>query len=395
MEAFAKKRGGAYLSEDIVEVQLAADPVRVLERVLGVAGDFETLALHVRRKTAMNVAANPKQGKLFSGAGSGAGRIGQSEGDASREVGGAASCADGAVAGEAGGVSPNGAQSPRAPQPFDAADESAAADVGAGDGEEGTGDDAHESTQGEGNAGFDAQDAGGQIDVSVHADGGDATHAGGGNGREAPLDAGNGGKGGAGVVDDAQDPAADTGGTSDGGGMPGDAGVSFTRDTDSRQDGAGRDGSAHDGEQADGARVDEGTRSDDEDGAEGMGEQGSTAEESLDGQGKKAATTATDGRDEDAGAMAHEQPEPEQSREEQSLERDDDPFVVMLRKRFVRFEEGAYREQSEAERARAEAHREGRTPPAPPITAENSEGGFKLGAPRNTPFSISYVPKKK
>ena len=395
MEAFAKKRGGAYLSEDIVEVQLAADPVRVLERVLGVAGDFETLALHVRRKTAMNVAANPRQGKLFSGVGGGAGRSGQGEGDASREVGDAASRADGAVAGEAGGVSPNGAQSSRTPQPFDAAGESAAADASAGDGEEGTGDDVHESTQGEGGAGFDAQDAGGQIGVSAHADGGDVTHAGGGNGREVPLDAGDGGKGGAGVADDAQDPAADTGGTSDGGGMPGDAGVSFTRDTDSRQDGAGRDGSAHDGEQADGARVDEGTRSDDEDGAEGMGEQGSTAEESLDGQGKKAATTATDGRDEDAGAMAHEQPEPEQSREEQSLERDDDPFVVMLRKRFVRFEEGAYREQSEAERARAEAHREGRTPPAPPITAENSEGGFKLGAPRNTPFSISYVPKKK
>ena len=394
MEAFAKKRGGAYLSEDIVEVQLAADPVRVLERVLGVAGDFETLALHVRRKTAMNVAANPKQGKLFSGAGSGAGRIGQSEGDASREVGGAASCAGSAAVGEAGGVSA-GAQSPRAPQPFDAAGESAAADVGAGDGEEGIGDDAHKSTQGEGNAGFDAQDAGGQIGVSTHADGGDAMHAGGGSGRAARLDAGDGGEEGADVVDDAQDPVADTVGASDGGGTPGDAGVSFTRDTDSGQDDDGRDGSAHDGERADGERVDEGARGDDEDGAEDMGEQGSTAEESLDGQGKKAATTATDGRDEDAGAMAHEQPEPEQSREEQSLERDDDPFVVMLRKRFVRFEEGAYREQSEAERVRAEAHREGRTPPAPPITAENSEGGFKLGAPRNTPFSISYVPKKK
>ena len=395
MEAFAKKRGGAYLSEDIVEVQLAADPVRVLERVLGVAGDFETLALHVRRKTAMNVAANPRQGKLFSGIGGDAGHIGQGEGDASREVGGAMLRVGGAAVGEAGGVSPNGAQSARTPQPFDAAGESAAADASAGDGEEGIGDDAHESTQGEGNAGFDAQDAGGQIDVSVHADGGDATHAGTDGGRAARLDAGDGGEGGADLANDAQDPAVDTGGTSDGGGMPGDAGVSFTRDTDSGQDDDGRDGSAHDGEQADGARVDEGTRGDDEDGAEGMGEQGNTAEESLDGQGKKAATTATDGRDEDAGAMAHEQPEPEQSREEQSLERDEDPFVVMLRKRFVRFEEGAYREQSEAERARAEAHREGRTPPAPPITAENSEGGFKLGAPRNTPFSISYVPKKK
>ena len=394
MEAFAKKRGGAYLSEDIVEVQLAADPVRVLERVLGVAGDFETLALHVRRKTAMNVAANPRQGKLFSGIGGDAGHIGQGEGDASREVGGAASYADSTAAGEASGVSV-GAQSPRAPQPFDAAGESAAADASAGDGEEGTGDDAHGSAQGEGDAGFDAQDVGGQIGVSAHADGGDATHAGTDGGRAARLDAGDGGEGGADLANDAQDPAVDTGGTSDGGGMPGDAGVSFTRDTDSGQDDDGRDGSAHDGEQADGARVDEGTRGDDEDGAEGMGEQGNTAEESLDGQGKKAATTATDGRDEDAGAMAHEQPEPEQSREEQSLERDEDPFVVMLRKRFVRFEEGAYREQSEAERARAEAHREGRTPPAPPITAENSEGGFKLGAPRNTPFSISYVPKKK
>ena len=184
-------------------------------------------------------------------------------------------------------------------------------------------------------------------------------------------------------------------GIAEDGGTGGDAGVSFTRDENGGdgRDGDGRDDSVRDDEQADGGRADEGALSEDEDGAEGMGEQGTAAEESRDGRGKKAASTDTDGRDEEAGAMAHEQPEPEQ--EEQSLERDDDPFVVMLRKRFVRFEEGSYREQAEAERARVEAHREGRTPPAPPITAENSEGGFKLGTPRNTPFSISYVPKKK
>ncbi len=401
MEAFAKKRGGAYLSEDIVEVQLAADPVRVLERVLGVAGDFETLALHVRRKIAMNVAVNPKQGKLFFGIGGDARPDGRGAPGASGETGDATSYADSAAAGEAGGVSPNAAQPLRAPRPFNAAGQSAAVNAGAGNGEEGTGDDAHESTQGEGGAGFDAQGAGGQIGVSAHADAGDAAARGAGAERGMQPDTGDGG--GETVDGEAVDAtgsgrgfaASMDGFAEEGGGTPGDAGVSFTRHTDSGQDGAGRDGSVHDGEQADGERADEGTRGEDEDGAEGMGEQGSTAQESLDGQGKKAATTATDGRDEDAGAMAHEQPEPEQSREEQSLERDEDPFVVMLRKRFVRFEEGAYREQSEAERARAEAHRAGRTPPAPPITAENSEGGFKLGAPRNTPFSISYVPKKK
>ena len=399
MEAFAKKRGGAYLSEDIVEVQLAADPVRVLERVLGVAGDSEILALHVRRKTAMNVAVNPKQGKLFSGAGggAGAGRAARGEGGASGEVCSTVSRAGAGAAGEAGGFSDD-ARFPSAPRPFRAADERAAVDTGEEGGEEGAGDDARGAAPGEGGAGFDARGAGGQVGASAQADADDAAARGTGSGRGVQPDTGDaGGEAADGAAADGAGGgrgfAADVDGTVEDGGTGGDAGVSFTRDTDSGQDGAGRDGSARDDGQADGERADEGVRGDDEDGAEGMGEQGTAAEESRDGRGKKAASTDTDGRDGQAGAMAREQAEPEQ--EEQSLERDDDPFVVMLRKRFVRFEEGAYREQSEAERARAEAHREGRTPPAPPITAENSEGGFKLGAPRNTPFSISYVPKRK
>ncbi len=409
MEAFAAKRGAAYLSEDIVEVQLAADPVRVLERVLGVAGDSEALALHVRRKTAMNVAASPKQGKLFSGHGdAGAGRHAQGEGESPGKACDAAPCADAVAPGEGGAPVSGGARSPQAPRPLPAAGERDTADAGG----EGAGD-AQRGAPGEGDAGAGAPGAAASgatapDDASAPADAGDAAArgargrrgtwaaAGGGDGRAADDAAADGAGGGQGFAVDADGSAGD-------GGISGDAGVSFTPDAsdDDSGDGrngsaggdGGRDGSAGDDGQAGAGRADEGAVSDDEDGAEGMGEQGAAAEESRDEHGKKAASMDTDGRDGETGAMSREQPEPE--REEQSLERDDDPFVVMLRKRFVRFEEGAYREQVESERARAEAHREGRTPPAPPITAENSEGGFKLGAPRNTPFSISYVPKKK
>ncbi len=411
MEAFARGRGGVYLSEDIVEVQLGADPVRVLERVLGAGGDTEALALHVRRKTAMNVAANPRQGKLFSGVGGGgAGRGMYGEGGASRAASDVAHGEGGAPA-----VWPGGG------------DEGASA-AGEQDGAAG---ESGGSGSSSGNGGGAFSD-GGSLDGSVSGNG--FSHGGklppaprpspkAGEADAMDADDARGGmaagESGAGVPSpEAARGAAGAGGkrvaemrdAADGGDNPGDAGVSFTRDAGGGK-AAGADGGAARGDDADGAANDadgagdtgaahgmqgaEGAGAADERGAGGMGEQGEAVEESRDGRGKKAASTEADGRDEEAGAMAHEQQEPEPAQEERSLERDEDPFVVMLRKRFVRFEEGAYREQVQAERIRAEAHRAGRTPPAPPITAENSEGGFKLGAPRNTPFSISYVPKKK
>ncbi len=393
MEAFAKKRGGVYLSEDIVEVQLAADPVRVLERVLGVAGDAEALALHVRRTTAMNVAANPRQGKLFSGvrADGGAGRGVHGEGEGERRAPEGAGADEGADASKGAhtAVSRGDVERP-------------------GEGE--SGDDARGGTApDDGDERADAGACGGQGACGVPASDPRSPNSSSTESSQAFSDEGDG-MGGAGVSFTHHD--GDMQGDGHGGEESGDhddgdgehedrGGQNAGHDSESQRGGdGGVDEDAHANEDARAAEdapqhEGAGAAADDENGAEGMGEQGTTAEESRDGRGKKAASTETDGRDEEAGTMAHEQPEPEQSREEQSLERDDDPFVVMLRKRFVRFEEGAYREQTEAERIRAEAHREGRTPPAPPITAENSEGGFKLGAPRNTPFSISYVPKKK
>ena len=66
LKDYAKKRHGVYLSEDIIEVQDASDPVRVLEHVLGAIGEERELIAHMRTSTPMQVAIQPSQGKLFS-----------------------------------------------------------------------------------------------------------------------------------------------------------------------------------------------------------------------------------------------------------------------------------------------------------------------------------------
>ena len=77
-------------------------------------------------------------------------------------------------------------------------------------------------------------------------------------------------------------------------------------------------------------------------------------------------------------------------------EHEQDEFIVMLRKRFVQFENGEYLQymiqEKAARRQAAKAEQQARETgvPAPPSPAERIVA--PMGAPRNTPFSMSYLP---
>ena len=88
---------------------------------------------------------------------------------------------------------------------------------------------------------------------------------------------------------------------------------------------------------------------------------------------------------------------------EASDPQDVDAFVVMLRKRYVMFEQGEYlrmKTDEKMQRQRAEEHADAArntapTPPPPAASVAPTRDGMKLGPPRNTPFSMTYIPEKE
>ncbi|MGI6034064.1 MAG: DUF7192 family protein, partial [Coriobacteriales bacterium] len=66
LEEYAKKHHGVFLSEDLVDLKLDADAVRVLEQVVeGVEGEDE-LKAHLRTSTPLAAAVPSEQGRMFS-----------------------------------------------------------------------------------------------------------------------------------------------------------------------------------------------------------------------------------------------------------------------------------------------------------------------------------------
>ena len=67
MKEYAKRHGGAYVSESIVEIKMKMDPVALLQYVLGEQGYEDELAVHQRAQAPIEVATEPNQGRLIWG----------------------------------------------------------------------------------------------------------------------------------------------------------------------------------------------------------------------------------------------------------------------------------------------------------------------------------------
>lgn len=510
LEAHARARHGAYLSEDIIEMQLKMDPTKALERILGEIGEAEVLEEHMVAKSSMQAGQSPSQGKLFGGARSEdpLARHAQGEGgeQEAREEDARGDAAGGRCSGSARAQNDGRRESgalPHAPrQRHGGAGAMAGGSQGAGpgvgggdgDGDSATGDggddggraDGADSGRSAAASGQSASGAGRGDTPGASERAGDAPGDGGGSGSNArkpteeahqdtddvepgsdglagfgglsgaPEAAGQhgGGAGGRGNDDgernrqlpdaQAQDAASGQGdapggrdngddgapGSDDGTGAPSAGAGGSSAQQDAGGDSASGSGSGPFSPSSSGSGDTQGgggaggqrDRDEDEDGeqdesdgqdaseqGEAMNDDTREKREELDPQGpgelEPQEDQQPDGTGHDAIPDADSQPSPEDSPRENVGDEDlDDPvrdsFIVELRKRYVRFEHGDYRRMKEKEAREAQVGAgagasSGRSVMAPPVAPVTGSDDYEFGTPRSSPFSMTYVPKRK
>lgn len=443
LEAYAKERHGAYLSEDIVEMQLHMDPTETLERVLGAVGEAGVLEEHMVGKTTMQASESPSQGKLFGGAR----RPGESDlREAPGEGDDTGADREGRCPGSADGGGPlrdgEGAVASAAPEPPGVpdgtgaaghhADEDGAAD-GSGAAPQGRvpeGDESSESRMDSGGTCDDASDAAARAaDSSPVARGADRTGRGTGEGDSSDISGGDSGQGepvprsGQPGTWDAVPSSGNSGPGSDGGwpGSDGATGPGKSSDDDggaADSDDGSEEGPADAGPGAGGTAAGEGDGAQSASGSgapatgfsgdggeqgggggadERRGDQDVDDEEECEEDTMPDAGTQGESVNEDRGEDRDER-DPQGGGESDDRDEELDSFIVALRKRYVRFERGDYRRAVERDLTATsqEQSGSGRGPvKAPPIGAVTGDDDYEFGTPRSTPFSMTYVPKRR
>lgn len=83
--------------------------------------------------------------------------------------------------------------------------------------------------------------------------------------------------------------------------------------------------------------------------------------------------------------------------EEDLKDYEDDPFIVTLRKRYMRFERGDYLKMKLREQEKEQKRRSAHPLKAPGFNADAVTGQtpYEFGTPRSSPFSMTYRPKRK
>lgn len=273
--------------------------------------------------------------------------------------------------------------------------------------QDGAGDAGSRNASGPGEAsggdGGEGKDGNGSTDSNGAADSGPSIESGGrsmsGPGG-ASADGNAEGDGTAGGTDD-----FGSGADGPSGGGSGDGGASGEGDGKSRQGDDPAQGTEGDessgGSGSDAPRPSEAAGDDEDDESEQAGGEPSEEQDASEGGGEAGADSrpadeseADDmERDYSFDNGSNEQRDPE----EDLKDYEDDPFIVTLRKRYMRFERGDYlkmklREQ-EKERARQSAH----PLRAPGFNADavTGETPYEFGTPRSSPFSMTYRPKRK
>lgn len=271
----------------------------------------------------------------------------------------------------------------------------------------GTGDAGSRNASGPGEAsggdGGEGKDGNGSTDSNGAADSGPSGESGGrsmSGAGGAPADGNAEGDGTAGGTDD-----SGSGADGPSGGGSGDGGASGEGDGKSRQGDDPAQGTEGDessgGSGSDAPRPSEAAGDDEDDESEQAGGEPSEERDASE-DGGEAGADSRPADESEADDMERDYSFDNGSNEQRDPEEDlkdyeDDPFIVTLRKRYMRFERGDYlkmklREQ-EKERAQQSAH----PLRAPGFNADavTGETPYEFGTPRSSPFSMTYRPKRK
>lgn len=407
LEEYAKKRHGVFLSEDFVDLKLDADAVRVLEQVVeGVEGEDE-LRAHLRTSTPLSAAVPSEQGRMFSTFAP-TPIAGEGQGGTSARAEAADEGKEQPVLGRQSAGKVRHAPAPFGQGSSKIGDSAGSSRAGSGLGQDG-------STRAQGDGG--------------NRQGADAVES--PSGSEQRRQSSTGGKQGVGASEIEERPGQDRTGSHNAG---------MGKDTSEKGSGPSGDGSSGSGGGS-GDAPGKGRASAPDDELPGSGREptGSKAGERRENDGasapdpgnktRKAPTSASDSQagtasgsgqesddshDSEEQDMTEEQQrkqgEPEEQQElkgapvppEEKFDIDaerlddieEDPFVVMLRKRIARFENGDYLNmQIDQKMARRKAEGKGcrdGAVPAPP--APKGKSSLEMGPARNTPFSMTYRP---
>lgn len=273
--------------------------------------------------------------------------------------------------------------------------------------QDGTGDAGSRNASGPGEAsggdGGEGKDGNGSTDSNGAADSGPSSESGGRSMSGAGGASADGNAEGDGTADGTDDSGSGADGPSGGG--SGDGGASGEGDGKSRQGDDPAQGTEGDessgGSGSDAPRPSEAAGDDEDDESEQAGGEPSEEQDASE-DGGEAGADSRPADESEADDMERDYSFDNGSNEQRDPEEDlkdyeDDPFIVTLRKRYMRFERGDYlkmklREQ-EKERARQSAH----PLRAPGLNADavTGETPYEFGTPRSSPFSMTYRPKRK
>lgn len=252
--------------------------------------------------------------------------------------------------------------------------------------------------------------ADGESGVSDSDGTGDADSSGGSGGQSngsskngsdgASSDGSADGDGTAGGTDDACPGEGGTSGDGSGdGGASGGGDGSSCRGDDPTQGTQGDESSGGSG--SDAPRPSEAAGDDEDDESEQAGGEPSDREDASE-DGGNAGTDSRPADESEADDIEREYSFDNGSNEQRDPEEDlkdyeDDPFIVTLRKRYMRFERGDYLKMKLREQEKEQARQSPHPLKAPDFNADAVTGQtpYEFGTPRSSPFSMTYRPKRK
>ena len=226
-----------------------------------------------------------------------------------------------------------------------------------------------------------------------------------------------GGRSKGGSDDASPDAGADGDGTADGtdGAGPGEGGTSGDGSGNGGASGGG-DGSSRRGDDptqgaqgdessggsgSDAPRPSEAAGDDEDDESEEAGGEPSEGEDASE-DGGNAGTDSRPADESEADDMERDYSFDNGTNEQRDPEEDlkdyeDDPFIVTLRKRYMRFERGDYLKMKLREQEKEQVRQSAHPLKAPGFNADAVTGQtpYEFGTPRSSPFSMTYRPKRK
>lgn len=226
-----------------------------------------------------------------------------------------------------------------------------------------------------------------------------------------------GGRSKGGSDDASPDGGADGDGTADGtdGAGPGEGGTSGDGSGNGGASGGG-DGSSRRGDDptqgaqgdessggsgSDAPRPSEAAGDDEDDESEQAGGEPSEGEDASE-DGGNAGTDSRPADESEADDMERDYSFDNGTNEQRDPEEDlkdyeDDPFIVTLRKRYMRFERGDYLKMKLREQEKEQVRQSAHPLKAPGFNADAVTGQtpYEFGTPRSSPFSMTYRPKRK